>query len=45
MWVKIVDADAPACTNPAALVFLTMTTRPTFRVEFKRATAARPPSI
>ena len=35
VWVKLVDADAPAPTNPAALVFLTMTTRPTFRVEFK----------
>jgi len=30
-----VDADEPAPTNPAALVFLTMTTRPTFRAEFK----------
>jgi len=25
----------PAPTNPAALVFLTMTTKPTFRAEFK----------
>jgi len=30
-----VDADQPAITNPVALVFLTMTTRPTFRAEFK----------
>jgi len=35
VWVKLVDADQPAPTNPAALVFLTMTTRPTFRADFK----------
>ena len=35
VWVKLVDADQPAPTNPAALVFLTMTTKPTFRAEFK----------
>jgi len=35
VWVKLVDADEPAPTNPAALVFLTMTTKPTFRAEFK----------
>jgi len=35
VWVKLVDADEPAPTNLAALVFLTMTTRPTFRAEFK----------
>ena len=29
------DADEPAPTNPAALVCLTMTTKPTFRAEFK----------
>ena len=28
-------ADQPAPTNPAALVFLTTTKRPTFRAEFK----------
>ena len=33
--VKLVDADEPASTNPAALVFLTMTTKPSFRAEFK----------
>ncbi len=33
--MKLVDADQPAITNPVALVFLTMTTRPTFRAEFK----------
>ena len=33
--MKLVDADEPAITNLAALVFLTMTTRPTFRAEFK----------
>ncbi len=31
LWVKLVDATEPAPTNPAALVFLTMTTTPTFR--------------
>jgi len=35
VWVKLVDADQPAPTNPAALVFLTMTTKPTFRADFK----------
>ncbi len=38
VWVKLVappHADQPAPTNPAALGFLTMTTRPTFRAEFK----------
>ena len=35
VWAKLVDADQPAPTNLAALVFLTMTTRPTFRTEFK----------
>jgi len=33
--VKLVDADEPAPTNPAVLVFLTTTTKPTFRAEFK----------
>ena len=35
VWLKLVDAGAPAPTNPAALTFLTMTTKPTFRAEFK----------
>jgi len=42
VWVKLVDADQPADSpiiaslgKPAALVFLTMTTKPTFRAEFK----------
>ena len=35
VWVKLVDADAPAPTDPAALTFLTMTTKPSFRAEFK----------
>ena len=35
VWAKLVHADQPAPTNPAALVFLTMTTKPTFRAEFK----------
>jgi len=35
VWVKLVDADQPTPTNPAALTFLTMTTKPTFRADFK----------
>ncbi len=35
VWVKLVDADSPAPTGPAALTSLTMTTRPSFRAEFK----------
>ena len=35
VWVKLVDADQPAPTGPAALSFLSMTTRPSFRAEFK----------
>ena len=35
VWVKLADADQPAPKNPATLVFLTMTTKPTFRAEFK----------
>jgi hypothetical protein len=35
VWVKLVDADTPAPSDPAALTFLTMTTRPSFRAEFK----------
>jgi len=31
LWVKLVDATEPAPANLAALVFLTMTTKPTFR--------------
>jgi len=42
VWVKLVDADEPARSpviaslgNPATFGFLTMTTKPTFRAEFK----------
>ena len=35
VWVKLVDADQPAPTDPTALTFLTMTTKPSFRAEFK----------
>jgi len=31
VWVKLVDADQPSPTDPAALTFLTMTTKPSFR--------------
>ena len=35
VWVKLVDAEQPAPTNPAALVLLTMTSKPTLRADFK----------
>jgi len=42
VWVKLVDADEPADSliiaslgNPATFGFLTMTTKPTFRADFK----------
>jgi len=35
VWVKLVDAGTPAPTDPAVLSFLTLTTRPTVRTEFK----------
>ena len=42
VWVKLVDADEPAPTDPApaigdpkTLSFLTLTSRPTVRTEFK----------
>jgi hypothetical protein len=34
VWVKLVDADSPAPTDPAALTFLTMTTKPRLRADF-----------
>lgn len=45
MWVKLVDADAPARTNSAALTFLTIITKPTSRA-LPRPTPPRnkPPS-
>ena len=36
-----VDADQPAPTNPAALAFLTMTTKPTFRAEYAKAAGGK----
>jgi len=35
VWLTLIDAGQPAPTDPAALVFLTRTTKPTFRAEFK----------
>lgn len=35
MWVKLVDTDQPAPPDPGALTFLTMTTKPSSRAEFK----------
>ena len=41
VWVKLVDADQPAPTDPAALTFLAMTTRPSFRAEYARAAGGK----
>jgi len=35
VWVRLVDADQPTPADPAALSFLTMTTRPSLRAESK----------
>ncbi|MDP1660447.1 MAG: hypothetical protein Q8L55_00900 [Phycisphaerales bacterium] len=37
VWVKLVNCDQPAPTDPNALTFLTMTTNPGFRTVFKAA--------
>ena len=37
VYVKLIDADSPAPTDPAAFTFLTMTTKPGFRAEYARA--------
>ena len=37
VWVKLIDAGQPAPTDPNALSFLTMTTRPTLRTDFRAA--------
>jgi hypothetical protein len=37
VWVKLVEADQPAPTDPNEMSFLTMTTKPSFRAEFKAA--------
>lgn len=37
VWVKLVDAGQPVTTDPNALSFLTMTTRPTLRTDFPTA--------
>ena len=41
VWVKLVDADHPAPTDPAALTFLTITTKLSFRAEFKAGDAGK----
>jgi hypothetical protein len=45
VWVILVDADQPAPTDPArvpsSFTFLTMTTRPSFRAEFKAGDAGK----
>lgn len=35
VWVKLVNPDEPAPTDPAALAFLTMATKPTIRADFR----------
>ena len=35
VWVKLVDPGTPAPTDPAALGFLTMATKPTLRADFR----------
>lgn len=35
MGIGLVDSDRHTPTEPAALAFLTMTTKPSFRAEFK----------
>jgi hypothetical protein len=37
VWVKLVDAGQPVPTDPNALSFLTLTTRPTLRTDFRAA--------
>jgi hypothetical protein len=37
VWVKLVDADTPPPTDPAALSFLALTTQSTCRAEFPQA--------
>jgi hypothetical protein len=37
VWVKLIDAGSPVPTDPAALSFLTLTTRPTLRTDFRAA--------
>jgi hypothetical protein len=35
VWVKLIDAGQPAPTDPNALAFLTMATKPTIRADFR----------
>ncbi len=37
VWVKLIDAGLPAPTDPAALAFLTMATRPSITAEYRAA--------
>lgn len=37
VWVKLVNPDQPVPTDPKALSFLTLTTRPTLRTDFRAA--------
>ncbi|MGD9791158.1 MAG: hypothetical protein AB7Q00_08960 [Phycisphaerales bacterium] len=37
VWVKLVDAGQPAPTDPAALAFLTMATKPSVTAEYRAA--------
>ena len=35
VWVKLVDVDEPAPTDPSALAFLTMAIKPSIRTDFR----------
>jgi hypothetical protein len=37
VWVKLVDPGTPAPTDPAALAFLTMATKPSVTAEYRAA--------
>jgi len=35
VWLTLIDAGQPAPTDPSALAFLTMATKPSIRADFK----------
>jgi len=41
LWVKLVDAGTPAPTDPAALSFLTMTTKTAFATDYPAAAGGK----
>jgi hypothetical protein len=42
VWVKLVDANSPAPSDPAALTILTTTTTPIFHAEPAKAEGCKP---